>query len=294
MLSLKANGDIGASIVGHKPQNVVYTALMNGVSHMIPFVVAGGIFIALALGLGGQQSISGLAVPAGSFWDNLLQVGVASFTLFIPILAGFIAYAIADRPGLAVGMVAGLLCNTNGSVVKLQFLSTTNAEGTQTFLNTGFLGAIIVGFLAGYVALALKKVPWPKYVKPIVPILIIPIIGTFVTTFAYIFVFGNPVAALFTGLSNWLQDLSGASTVLVAIILGAMIAFDMGGPVNKVAFLFAGGLIATDGGYLMGMVAAAIAVPPIGLGIATLLRRSLFSKTEQDAAPADTEPVTAS
>ncbi len=149
ILAAKRGGGTEASVVGAKPQNIVYTALMSGVSAMIPFVVAGGIFIALALGLGGTTSTSGISVEPGSFWDNLNQVGTAAFALFIPVLAGFIAQAIADRPGLAVGMIAGLLCNKNGVVASIQYLSTGEGD-SQTFLNTGFLGAIVVGFIAGY------------------------------------------------------------------------------------------------------------------------------------------------
>lgn len=257
----------------------IYKALMNGVSHMIPFVVAGGIMIALALSIGGTPTPNGLEVPADSFWQTILQVGVLSFSLMIPILSGFIAQAIADRPGLVVGMVAGFIAN-NGA--NFPFLTVTNADGSTTGLNTGFIGAIVIGFLAGYVAKWIRQIPWHTYVKPIVPILIIPIFGTAIVSLLYVYVVGKPLAAVFQGLTDFLAGMSGSSIVVLAIIIGLMIAFDMGGPVNKVAFLFAGGMIATNP-EIMGITATAIAVPPLGLGIATLVARRLFTEQEREA-----------
>lgn len=257
----------------------IYKALMNGVSHMIPFVVCGGIMIALALSIGGKPTPAGLAVPADSFWQTILQVGVLSFTLMIPVLSGFIAQAIADRPGLIVGMVAGFIANNGAS---FPYLTVTNADGSTTGLNTGFIGAIVIGFLAGFVAKWIRQIPWHRYLKPIVPILIIPIFGTAIVSLFYVYVFGKPLAAVFQGLTSFLASMSGSSIVVLAIIIGLMIAFDMGGPVNKVAFLFAGGMIATNPA-IMGIAAAAIAVPPLGVGLATLIRRKQFSDQEREA-----------
>ncbi|MEL4357645.1 MULTISPECIES: PTS fructose transporter subunit IIC [unclassified Luteococcus] len=258
----------------------LYKALMSGVSRMIPFVVCGGIMIALALGIGGKPTPAGMTVPDDSFWQTILQVGVLAFSLMVPVLAGFIAEAIADRPGLVVGMVAGFIANSGAN---FPYLTTTDAAGTKTGLNTGFLGAILIGFLAGYVAKALRSIPWHKYLKPIVPILIIPIVGTTIVSLLYVYIFGRPLAALFNGLTHFLAGMSSSSIVLLAIIIGMMITFDMGGPVNKVAFLFAGGMVAQDHGAIMGLAAAAIPVPPIGMGLATLVRRRLFTDAEREA-----------
>lgn len=150
----------GKESVGH----TLYTALMAGVSHMIPFVVCGGIMIALALGIGGKPTAGGVAVPEDSFWQTILQVGTLAFSLMIPILAGFIAQAIADRPGLVVGMVSGFIANSGA---QFPYLTTTGPGGTKTGLNTGFIGAIVIGFIAGYVAKWMRKIPWHEYVKPI-------------------------------------------------------------------------------------------------------------------------------
>ncbi|MCO6664831.1 PTS fructose transporter subunit IIC [Cutibacterium avidum] len=262
--------------VGH----TLYAALMAGVSHMIPFVVCGGIMIALALGIGGKPTAGGVAVPEGSFWQTILQIGTLAFSLMIPVLAGFIAQAIADRPGLVVGMVSGFIANSGD---QFPYLTTTAPDGAKTGLNTGFIGAIIIGIIAGYVAKWMRKIPWHEYVKPIVPILIIPIFGTAVVSLLYVYVLGRPLAALFNGLTNFLASMTTSSIVILAIIIGLMVSFDMGGPVNKVAFLFAGGMIAVDQGKVMGLAAAAIPVAPLGMGLATLIDRHLFTKQERDA-----------
>lgn len=258
----------------------LYNALMNGVSHMIPFVVCGGIMIAIALGIGGEPGPSGVTVPEDSFWQTILQIGSLAFALMIPVLSGFIAEAIADRPGLVVGMVSGFIANSGD---KFPYLTTTGPGGAKTGLNTGFIGAIIIGFLAGYVARWIRRIPWHEYVKPIVPILIIPIFGTAAVSLLYVYVLGRPLAALFNGLTHFLASMSTSSIVLLAIVIGLMISFDMGGPVNKVAFLFAGGMIAVDSGQVMGLAAAAIPVAPLGMGLATLIDRKLFTKQERDA-----------
>jgi len=246
-----------------------YRALMNGVTHMIPFVVTGGLLIAISLSMGGEASQTGLAIPAGTFWDKVFQIGVLSFTLMIPILSGYIAFAIADRPGLVPGMIGGFIANTG---------SLYDSEA-----GAGFLGAILTGFAAGYLALGLKKIKVPNYVRPIMPIIVIPIVATLVLGLSFIYILGSPIASLFEALTNSLTGMQGSSVVVLGIVLGAMIAFDMGGPVNKTAFLFAGGLIATGNTQLMGMVAAAIAVPPLGMGLATLIRRGLFSLPERES-----------
>jgi len=247
----------------------LYKALMGGVSPMIPFVVVGGLLIAVSLSLGGSPDPSGgLVVPEGSFWWKMLQIGTIAFQMMIPILAGFIAMSIADRPGLVPGMITGIVANTG------------TLYGSQA--GSGFLGAILAGFLAGYVTLAVKRVKVPKFMAGIMPIIVIPMVATVVSSLAFIYVLGAPIAGLFTALTNWLSGLTGANAVVLGIILGLMIAFDMGGPVNKVAFLFGVGLIATGQTAPMGMIGAAIAAPAIGQGLATVLRRKLYNDSEQE------------
>jgi PTS system fructose-specific IIC component len=247
----------------------LYRALMAGVSPMIPFVVVGGLLIAVSLSLGGTPDPSGgLAVPEGSFWWKMLQIGTIGFKMMIPILAGFIAMSIADRPGLVPGMITGIVANTG--------------ELYGSGAGSGFLGAILAGFLAGYVTRAIKRVKVPRFMAGIMPIIVIPLFATVVSCLAFIYALGAPIAGLFTGLTNWLSGLTGANAVVLGIILGLMIAFDMGGPVNKVAFLFGVGLIATGQAAPMGMIGAAIAAPPIGQGLATVLRRKLYDDSEQE------------
>ena len=247
----------------------LYRALMAGVSPMIPFVVVGGLLIAVSLSLGGTPDPEGgLVVPEGTFWWKMLQIGTIGFKLMIPILAGFIAMSIADRPGLVPGMITGIVANTG------------ELYGSEA--GSGFLGAIVAGFLAGYVTLAIKRVKVPKFMAGIMPIIVIPLFATVVSSLAFIYVLGAPIAGLFTALTNWLSGLTGANAVVLGVILGLMIAFDMGGPVNKVAFLFGVGLIATGQTAPMGMIGAAIAAPPIGQGLATVLRRRLYDDSEQE------------
>lgn len=248
---------------------VMYAALMNGVSHMIPFVVTGGLLLAIALSIGGQPTAEGLKIPEGSFWDTVQQLGVLAFSLMVPVLSAYIAQAIADRPGLAPGFITGLVATTG---------SLYNSEA-----GAGFIGGIVTGFLSGYVALGIRKIPVHKYVAPIWPIIVIPILTTVIVGLLFIYVLGHPIAALFEALTGYLASMQGESVLVLGAILGAMISFDMGGPFNKTAFLFSGGLIAAGNALPMGMIAAAIAVPPLGVGAATLMRRSLFSKPERDA-----------
>lgn len=253
-------------------QPTFYKHLMGGVSYMIPVVVVAGLLIAIALAFGGQPSDAGLVIPADSFWKKIEMIGGAGFGFMVPVLSGFIAYSIADRPGLVPGMIGGYIA-ANGSFY-----------GSQA--NAGFLGGIVTGFLAGYIAKFLKDIKVPSLIKPIMPIIIIPIISTLVTGLAFIFVLGGPITSVFAGLTSFLAGLSGTSSVVLATILGAMIAFDMGGPVNKVAFLFGVSMITQGNPEIMGPIAAAIAIPPIGMGIATFLRKKYYSEDEIDAGKA--------
>lgn len=254
---------------GHGVGATVYKALMNGVSHMIPFVVAGGLLLAVSLSLGGTPTPEGLVIPEDSFWYVISQVGALAFTLMVPVLSGYIAYAIADRPGLAPGMIGGFIANTGA------------LYGSES--GAGFIGAIVTGFLAGYVALAIKNIPVHRYIAPIWPIIVIPVLTTLVVSLLFVYVLGAPIAGAFAALTSFLAGLEGGSVILLGAVLGAMIAFDMGGPVNKTAFLFGGGLIAAGNAAPMGMVAAAIAVPPLGMGLATLLRRRYFTVQERES-----------
>ncbi|MGW2292214.1 fructose-specific PTS transporter subunit EIIC [Streptomyces phaeochromogenes] len=254
---------------GGKERSVGYKALMNGVSYMIPFVVVGGLLIAISLSLGGHTDPSGgLVIPKDSFWMDVNNIGVIGFQLMVPILSGYIAYAIGDRPALVPGMVGGWIANTG---------SLYDSEA-----GAGFIGAIVTGFLAGYLVLWIKKVEVPKFVRPIMPIIVIPIVATTALGLFFIYVIGKPISWVFEHLTDWLGGMTGTSAVLLGAILGLMIAFDMGGPVNKTAFLFGAGLIATGNQEVMGMCAAAIPVMPLGQGLATLIRKRLYTEQERE------------
>ncbi|WP_338931458.1 fructose-specific PTS transporter subunit EIIC [Streptomyces netropsis] len=253
---------------GGKQRGVGYKALMNGVSYMIPFVVVGGLLIAVSLALGGHaQPDGGLVIPEGSFWKHVNDIGVIGFTLMIPILSGYIAYAIGDRPALVPGMIGGWIANTGA------------LYGSES--GAGFIGAIVTGFLAGYLVVWIKKVEVPRFVRPIMPIIVIPVVATSALGLFFIYVLGKPIAWVFEHLTDWLAGLTGTSAALLGVILGLMIAFDMGGPVNKTAFLFGAGLVSKNP-EIMGMCAAAIPVPPLGQGLATLMHRKLFSEQERE------------
>ncbi|WOX10099.1 fructose-specific PTS transporter subunit EIIC [Streptomyces sp. N50] len=254
---------------GGRERSVAYKALMNGVSYMIPFVVVGGLLIAISLSLGGHPDPSGgLVIPKDSFWMDVNNIGVIGFTLMVPILSGYIAYAIGDRPALVPGMIGGWIANT-GSLY-------------DSKAGAGFIGAIVTGFLAGYLVLWIKKVQVPKFVQPIMPIIVIPIVATTALGLFFIYVIGKPISWMFEHLTSWLGGMTGTSAILLGTILGLMIAFDMGGPVNKTAFLFGAGLIATGNQAVMGMCAAAIPVMPLGQGLATLIRQRLYTEQERE------------
>ncbi|MER6320227.1 fructose-specific PTS transporter subunit EIIC [Streptomyces sp. NPDC001581] len=258
----------GGGSAGGKERSLAYKALMNGVSYMIPFVVVGGLLIAIALALGGHATAEGYATMPGTFWDHVFRIGVLGFTLMIPILSGYLAYAIGDRPALVPGMIGGFIANTGA------------LYGSES--GAGFLGAIVTGFLAGYLVLWIRKVPVPKVVRPIMPIIVIPIVATTALGLFFIYVIGGPVSWVFESLTGLLSGMTGASAVLLGALLGLMIAFDMGGPVNKTAFLFGTGLIASGNYAVMGMCAAAIPVMPLGQGLATVLRRGSYSDQERE------------
>lgn len=245
---------------------MVYQHLMNGVSFMVPFIVVGGLLMAIALTLGGEASSKGLVIPDDSFWKSIENIGSLAFSFMVPILAGYIAVSIADKPGLVPGMIGGAIA----------------ADGSFYGSDAGavFLGGIVAGFIAGYIAKWIKNVKVPKAMAPIMPIIIIPIISSLIVGLIFIFLIGAPIASIFEGLTTWLKSMQGTNIVILALIVGAMIAFDMGGPVNKVAFLFGSALIAEGNYAVMGMVAVAVCTPPIGLGLATFINKHKFNKGE--------------
>jgi PTS system fructose-specific IIC component len=240
----------------------VYKHLLTGVSFMLPMVVAGGLLIALSFVFGIEAF-----EQEGTLAAALMQIGGGTaFALMIPVLAGYIAYSIADRPGIAPGMIGGMLAANIGS---------------------GFIGGILAGFLAGYVALAVTRyVKLPSSVESLKPILIIPLVASLVTGLTMIYVIGEPVAALLNGLTSFLESMGSTNAVLLGILLGAMMCFDLGGPVNKAAYTFGVGLLASETYGPMAAIMAAGMVPPIGMGIASVVARHKFSQPEREAGKA--------
>lgn len=251
---------------------LLYRSIMAGVSHMVPFVVTGGLLIAISLSLGGEPTAQGLVVPDDSFWATVLTIGGTAMGLMIPVLSAYIAHSIADRPGLVPGFVGGMIA-ANGALY-----------GSEA--NAGFIGGIITGFLAGFIALGLKNIKVPKAVQSIMPIIIIPIISSLAVGLIFINVIGAPVTALFTMMTDFLLTLQGGSEIILAMILGAMIAVDMGGPFNKVAFLFGAGLIEQGNYSIMGPIAVAIAIPPIAMGLAPFVMKNKFTVAERETGKA--------
>lgn len=245
-----------------KEKSGIYKHLMNGVSHMLPLVVVGGVLIALSIALSGIKAGTGADVT-NPILLKMLNLGVQAFGLMVPIMAGYIAYSIADRPGLAPGLIGGALSSSIGA---------------------GFLGGIVAGFLAGYTAKWVKSWNVPQQLAPIMPIFIIPIVASLVVGIAMSLI-GLPIKGLMDGMTNGLKAMQAGSVVL-AVVLGLMIAFDMGGPVNKVAFLFGAAMIQQGVPQVMGPIAAAICIPPIGMGVATLLAPKKYSEGERESGKA--------
>lgn len=255
--------------------------LLTGVSFAIPFIACGGILIALSLafapkidGMGLGDSLQLLEpVWARNVLLTTLTIGGTAFLLMLPVLGGYIAYSIAGKPGLVAGMLGGWFAG---------HLSVP-WDAAAGEVSAGFLGAIVAGLIAGYLVLGLKKIPTNRFVKPLMPILVIPVVSAVVIGVLMLLVIGPPIAALMGWMTEGLQEMQGGSAVLLAALLGAMIAFDMGGPVNKVAFFFAAGLIQDGNIYVMGPVAAAICTPPLGLGLATVLARRMWREDQRKA-----------
>jgi len=235
--------------------------LLTGVSYAIPFIACGGILIAAAIALA-PMTPSGPDFSHAPRLKLILDIGTASFTLMFPVLAGYISYSISGKPGLLPGFLGGYLANQ---------------------VHAGFLGAILAGLVAGYIVELLKKIPVSKYLRPVMPILVIPIFAGGIVGILMIKVLGVPIALFMEHANNALKSMSTGNDAILALLLGAMIAFDMGGPVNKAAFFFGAAMIAEGNYQIMGACAAAICTPPLGVGLATLFRRHLWTREERDA-----------
>ena len=260
----------GKESIGHQ----IYKHLMNGVSHMLPFVVGGGILIAIAFLIDGfSVDLNSLPADQRANFGTITQaaamfkgIGGTAFGFMLPILAGFIAMSIADRPGLAVGFVGGSIA----------------ANGTS-----GFLGALVAGFVAGYIVLLLKKVfsRLPESLDGMKPVLLYPLLGIFLVGVIMQFVVEPPIGALNTAINNGLNGLNGASAVVLGVLLGGMMAIDMGGPVNKAAYVFGTASIAAGNYNIMAAVMIGGMVPPLAIALATIFFKNKFTAEERKAGP---------
>ncbi|MFE5123169.1 fructose-specific PTS transporter subunit EIIC [Streptomyces sp. NPDC056669] len=247
--------------------------LMTGVSYMVPFVAAGGLLIALAFAIGGYEIASAKSVADHFVWTEtsswaalLFQIGSAAFTFLVPVLAGYIAYGMADRPGLVPGFVGGYIATT---------------------IKAGFLGGLVAGLIAGAVVMAIQRFKVPAALRGIMPVVVIPLISSAIVGVLMFVVIGKPIASAQEAMTDWLNGLSGANAIGLGVLLGLMMCFDLGGPVNKVAYAFATGGIAvsdpsTGSLKIMAAVMAAGMVPPLALALATTVRGRLFTKTERE------------
>ncbi|MGO2742256.1 MAG: PTS fructose transporter subunit IIABC [Pseudolactococcus laudensis] len=269
-----------------------YKHLMSGVSSMLPFVIGGGIAIAIAFLIDNAMGVpKDQLANLGSYHELasvFKQLGGAAFGFMLPILAGYIAYSIAEKPGLVAGFVAGAIASNGLAFGKVPFASGGEKTLALAGVPSGFLGALVGGFLAGGVILILKKVfsNVPRSLNGIVSILIYPVLGVLITGFLMLFV-NIPMAAINSGLTNFLNSLSGANAVLLGALLGGMMAIDMGGPFNKTAYVFGTGTlaatVASGGSVVMAAVMAGGMVPPLAVFVATLLFKNKFTKEEQDS-----------
>ena len=233
--------------------------LLTATSYMIPFVVAGGMLYSLSILLYGNAEI-----PDTSLLYPLCQIGQAGLALFIPALGGYLAYSMADKPGLAPGFIAAYLAKEVGA---------------------GFIGGILAGYLAGFVVLQLKKIPVPAQYRTLKTIFLYPLVGTLLAGGIIVFLIGHPIALLMTRMNEGLSHMTNMAKAPLGILLGAMTGFDLGGPVNKVAYTFAQAQVDTLP-FLMGGVGCAGATPPIGIGIATILFQKKFNENEREAGKA--------
>lgn len=241
----------------------IKNGLMSGVSFMLPFVVSGGILVALGFLIGGVNIPSDVEVY-GSFASTIFWVGKRAFALMVPVLGAYVAYAISEKPALCPGMVGGFLADEMGS---------------------GFLGAMVAGIIAGFLVRELKKIPLPEAMRSLLPTLIIPVISVIIMGILMVYVIGKPLTILSNGMIDWLNGMSTGSAIILGIIHGCMIAFDMGGPLNKASYAFA--LAASEAGNWIPLTTSCIAAmtPPLGIALAILISKKRFSKTERAALP---------
>ncbi len=247
--------------------------LMSGVSYMVPFVAAGGLLIALGFAIGGWKVDKAPSVMDHFLWAQadswgalFFQIGAAAFGFLVPVLAGYIAYGMADRPGLVPGFVGGAISVTIGA---------------------GFLGGLVAGLIAGGVVIGIQRINIPPVLRGVMPVVVIPLVGSAVVGFLMFVVIGKPISEAQKGLTDWLNSLSGANAILLGVLLGLMMCFDLGGPVNKVAYTFAtaGISVAAPSDSAMKIMAAVMAagmVPPLGMALATTIRKKLFTTTERE------------
>ncbi|MGW0615502.1 PTS fructose transporter subunit IIABC [Streptomyces sp. NPDC002788] len=247
--------------------------LMSGVSYMVPFVAAGGLLIALGFAIGGYEINKAPSVMDHFLWTQadswaalLFQIGGVAFGFLVPVLAGYIAYGMADRPGIVPGFVGGMIAFN---------------------INAGFLGGLAAGLIAGGVVLAIQKVNIPAALRGIMPVVVIPLISSAIVGFLMFVVIGKPIAEAQKGMTDWLNGLSGSNAILLGALLGLMMCFDLGGPVNKVAYTFAtaGIAVASPSDSAMKIMAAVMAagmVPPLAMALATTVRAKLFTQTERE------------
>jgi fructose-specific phosphotransferase system IIC component len=242
--------------------------LLTGVSYVIPMIACGGILIAAAIALltlfhpNSLTPTGGPDFSAAPTLKLILDIGDAAFKMALPVLAGFISYGMAGKPGLVPGLIGGYLAGTT---------------------NAGFLGALLAGLLAGHVVKLLKKVPAHKYIRPIMPIIVIPVASALVVGTVMLKIVGVPIADFMTFLGTWLETMGQGNALVLAAILGGMIAFDMGGPVNKAAFFFGAAMIKEGNYAIMGACAAAICTPPLGLALATLVSRRQWTEEQKES-----------
>ncbi|CAM5639495.1 PTS fructose transporter subunit IIABC [Streptomyces aurantiogriseus] len=247
--------------------------LMSGVSYMVPFVAAGGLLIALGFAIGGYEINGAKPVTEHFDWGQVdswgalaFQIGAVAFGFLVPVLAGYIAYGMADRPGLVPGFVGGMIASTIGA---------------------GFLGGLAAGLIAGGVVLAIQRIDIPAALRGIMPVVVIPLISSIVVGFLMFVVIGKPIAEAQEAMTDWLDGLSGTNAIVLGVLLGLMMCFDLGGPVNKVAYTFAtaGITVADPSDSAMKVMAAVMAagmVPPLGMALATTLRKKLFTTAERE------------
>lgn len=242
----------------------IQKAFMTGVSYMMPSVVVGGVFLAIALA-SGKATDTGLEIT-NPFLKNLSIIGSAGFDMMIPLLSGYIAYSLAGKPGIVPGMITGYIANT--------------PIGEMT-VKTGFLGAMVVGLISGYIAKWVKTWKVPEQLKPIMPILVIPIVTSSIVGLFYIYIIAQPLGSFMNALVSFLSSLEGSNALLLGLVIGAMTAVDMGGPINKTATAFTLALMAEGVFTPNGAHRIAVAIPPLAMALSTIISKNKYSEEER-------------